>query len=99
MAFKSDKQRKKVMSELKGSVDVPKVYSKNKLLARYKANEEINNHSENTVLLAKNFGTKEELKKAEKINNRGMRGLTESESKFQYKIDSKYYKKLLGENK
>ena len=102
--FEAEKERraKKIKSENKEQVakESKKELSKDKLKeirAEYQENEDDNAHSENTVLLAKYFGTKAELEKAndilEKHNKLG--SIPESLNDERYELHKKLYKKFV----
>ncbi len=72
------------------------------LKKQYVDNEDNNRHTENMLLLAKNFGTKSEVKKVESyLKKRNTVGsLSLSDTNWLYKnIHVKYYKKLTESNK
>lgn len=67
------------------------------IFSKYEENEENNAHSENVVLLATHFGTKEDLKKAKSILNRHMKAgsLTKQLSDERSEIEERLYPKLV----
>lgn len=72
--------------------------SKDKLKKQYADNEDRNNHSENILLLAKQFGTKEEIADAEAIlkrrSSRGHIQMGSPDDLRQKEINKKYSPKL-----
>ncbi len=65
----------------------------NNILKRYRKLENSNNHNEAALLLVKNFGTKDEVEKLEKIKkDHEARGhILYEEQKLRYEIAQKYY--------
>ena len=69
---------------------------KKAMLKRYEKNEEINNHTENAVMLIRAFGTKAELKKAQYIKKKrdSYEGLSYEDSQWLYEHGHVHYHKL-----
>ena len=69
---------------------------KKKLMKQYKDNEDNNAHTENYLMLAKFFGTEDEVKKVKDIMKRNKKqgSTSESDNDWMYKNINKYYKKL-----
>jgi hypothetical protein len=108
---KGSAEAKKFMAKLrsmKGKMtakkSIKKVDSKkinlNTLQEKYRENEDYNLHSENILLLAKNFGSKTDLNKAnDLIKLRDKQGYLTSDQKSEgYKIHKKLIKKLFPTN-
>lgn len=108
---KGSAEAKKFMAKLrsmKGKMtakkSIKKVDSKkidlNTLQKKYRENEDYNFHSENILLLAKNFGSKTDLNKAnDLIKLRDKQGYLTSDQKSEgYKIHKKLIKKLFPTN-
>lgn len=70
-------------------------------LADYKANEEINHHSENALMLTKMYGTQEEINEVERLIRKGKRefGFSMEDYRRLYEISNKYYKHLVEASK
>ena len=69
-------------------------------LEEYLKNENINYHTENALLLVKQYGTKKELEEMIKIfNNHMERGhILSEEQKERYELSNKYYQNLVKES-
>ena len=68
--------------------------TKKALLKKYKENEDANHHSENYLLLAKAFGTDEEIAEVQKIMKRSKSSTSQKDMDWMYKNINKYYKEL-----
>jgi hypothetical protein len=70
-------------------------------LADYKANEEINHHSENALMLTKMYGTQDEINEVERLIKKGERefGFSHQDYRRLYEISNKYYKHLVEASK
>jgi hypothetical protein len=69
-------------------------------LADYKENEQINNHSENALMLTKMYGTQDEIFEVERLVKKGEReGDSEEDYRRIYEISGKYYKHLVEASK
>ena len=69
-------------------------------LADYKENEQINNHSENALMLTKMYGTQGEINEVERLIKKGEReGDSEVDWRRIYEISGKYYKHLVEASK
>ena len=70
-------------------------------LADYKANEEINHHSENALMLTKMYGTQDEINEVERLIKKGERefGFSMEDYRRLYEISNKYYKHLVEASK
>jgi hypothetical protein len=81
-----------------GTISKVNVMSKSSLQKQYKENEQNNNHSENVVLLAENFGSKNDIEKAKEIlKTRNKQGyLTLQQGREADQIHNKLYKKLFS---
>jgi len=79
-----------------GTISKINVMNKSALQDLYKKNEQNNEHSENVLLLAQNFGNKSDVEKAKEIlkvrNKQGY--LTVQQNREANKIHDKLYKKL-----
>ena len=69
-------------------------------LEEFRKNENINYHTENALLLVKQYGTKDDLEKMIKIfNNHMERGhILSEERKERYEISDKYFQNLVKEH-
>jgi len=68
--------------------------SKKALLKKYKENEDANHHTENYFLLAKAFGSDEEVAEVQKIMKRSKSSTSQKDMDWMYKNINKYYKEL-----
>ena len=88
---------KKIGSKMGGKSDLAKnIASKESLSRKYDKNEDENRHSENAVLLAKHFGTPEELERMNHmLKTRNKLGhLHNDHTGYAYEMAKKYYHKL-----
>jgi len=88
---------KKIGSKMGGKSDLAKnITSKESLSRKYDKNEDENRHSENAVLLAKHFGTPEELERMNHmLKTRNKLGhLHNDHTGYAYEMAKKYYHKL-----
>ena len=79
-----------------GTLNIDKVW------AEYQDNQDRNDHSENVVLLAKNFGSEEDYNKAIEIRDRtdkSQHGISPEDYTEQYAISKKLYPRLLAMHK
>ena len=67
---------------------------KKALLKKYKENEDDNHHTENYLLLAKAFGSDEEVAEVQKIMKRSKSSTSQKDMDWMYKNINKYYKEL-----
>ena len=67
---------------------------KKKLMKKYKENEDNNAHTENYLMLAKFFGTEDEVAEIKKIMKRSKSSTSQKDMDWMYKNINKYYKKL-----
>ena len=87
------KYAKKMMMEAgfgkhQGKVD------KKAVMKKYKENEDNNAHTENYLMLAKFYGTEDEVDEVKKIMKRSKSSTSQKDMDWMYKNINKYYKKL-----
>jgi hypothetical protein len=74
--------------------------NKKQLYRLYKENEDLNSHSENLLLLAKNFGTEEEIREAEnQVRGHQVDAPPYDMPRYMFKNINEYYYKHLVEYK
>ena len=67
---------------------------KKAVMKKYKENEDNNAHTENYLMLAKFFGTEDEVDEVKKIMKRSKSSTSQKDMDWMYKNINKYYKKL-----
>jgi len=71
-----------------------KKIDKKAVMKKYKENEDSNHHSENYLMLAKFFGTEDEVNSVKDIMKRSKSSTSQKDNDWMYKNINKYYKKL-----
>lgn len=67
---------------------------KKAVMKKYKENEDNNAHTENYLMLAKFYGTEDEVDEVKKIMKRSKSSTSQKDMDWMYKNINKYYKKL-----